>query len=49
MPQEKTDATTKIQDATKVKRANIPKSNKDYWIPKLDKNVEKQRKKIIIG
>jgi DNA mismatch endonuclease (patch repair protein) len=30
------------------KRANIPKSNKDYWIPKLDKNVEKQRKNLAL-
>jgi DNA mismatch endonuclease (patch repair protein) len=30
------------------KRANIPKSNKDYWIPKLDKNVEKQRKNLVL-
>ncbi len=29
------------------KRANIPKSNKAYWIPKLNKNVEQQRKNLM--
>ncbi|MHA1888087.1 MAG: very short patch repair endonuclease [Promethearchaeota archaeon] len=31
------------------KRANIPKSNTDYWIPKIQKNVERdknQKKKL---
>jgi len=25
------------------KRANIPKTNKDYWLPKLNKNIERDR------
>jgi|TARA_B100001964_G_scaffold77121_1_gene87346 DNA mismatch endonuclease (patch repair protein) len=25
------------------KRANIPKSNKKYWIPKLERNVERDK------
>jgi len=27
----------------KCKRANIPKSNKKYWIPKLERNVKRDR------
>lgn len=28
------------------KRKSMPKSNKDYWKPKLEKNVERQKKQI---
>ena len=28
------------------KRANIPKSNKDYWVPKLERNVNRQKDNI---
>lgn len=28
------------------RRATIPKSNQDYWIPKLKRNVERDRKDI---
>jgi DNA mismatch endonuclease (patch repair protein) len=28
------------------KRANIPKSNKDYWIPKIEKNKSRDKKNI---
>ena len=28
------------------KRSNIPKSNKDYWIPKLKRNIQRQEENI---
>ena len=28
------------------KRSNIPKSNKDYWIPKLERNIQRQKESI---
>tara|TARA_B100000579_G_C22493977_1_gene693766 strand:+ start:309 stop:701 length:393 start_codon:yes stop_codon:yes gene_type:complete len=28
------------------KRATVPKSNKEYWIPKLEKNIERQKDNI---
>ena len=28
------------------KRANIPKSNKEYWVPKLERNVKRQKDNI---
>ena len=27
-------------------RSNIPKSNKDYWIPKLKRNIQRQEENI---
>lgn len=27
-------------------RANIPKTNKDYWIPKLERNIQRQEESI---
>jgi len=29
------------------KRGNIPKSNKEYWISKITKNIERDRKNIL--
>ena len=31
---------------TGCKRSNIPKSNKDYWIPKLERNIQRQEESI---
>lgn len=28
------------------KRSTVPKSNTDYWVPKLTRNIEKQKKDI---
>ena len=28
------------------KRANTPKSNKEYWVPKLERNVKRQKENI---
>ena len=28
------------------KRANTPKSNKEYWVPKLERNVKRQKDNI---
>tara|TARA_B100002003_G_scaffold240876_1_gene261911 strand:- start:353 stop:763 length:411 start_codon:yes stop_codon:yes gene_type:complete len=28
------------------KRANIPKSNQEYWIPKLNRNIKRQRENL---
>lgn len=28
------------------KRSSMPKSNKDYWKPKLEKNIERQKKDV---
>ena len=33
-------------DDPKCKIARIPKSRKEYWIPKLQRNVERDRKQI---
>lgn len=28
------------------KRSSIPKSNKDYWVPKLENNIQRQKENI---
>ena len=30
----------------RCKRANTPKSNKEYWVPKLERNVKRQKDNI---
>lgn len=28
------------------KRSNIPNSNKDYWVPKLERNIQRQKESL---